>query len=419
MARIIVRGDQVIVDGQILDTKIEERSFDDRFLNEQEIESWTQFNVNKKEALRLFLDCPISEIANISNRVLVLPSNVPEKSLFELVPELNKFTFSFELDGIISLYQETSAPKILSRLDQEEGIVFRRAHEYLNRKAQGLSMISFGIIFNYDDWKNPRYSPNEFRKAFVSTYTSIPSDFFVAPYTDDYCLTGDAFENIELAIRSDSSSLSLRDIILELIKHVYTSHELTIKNLLSQANTRFLVEYFSFPDEVKTACVQYLQYFYEFLKEIGVEAKVRLDEQVAGATILSVIPEDKDEALENIKLALDIYLRLPSSQIEADMSGIQVQRLNAQIFHLKGQLMLAAATIQQQQSTIQNLQIQQPFSPDVLVLSQQGESKDQEPLLGGIIKVGEAELAEGALSINLAVLLRWLKKKMRMSRSEG
>ncbi|WP_204139767.1 hypothetical protein [Halomicronema sp. CCY15110] len=168
---------------------------------------------------------------------------------------------------------------------------------------------------------------------------------------------------------------------------------------------------------MKTACIQYLQYFYEFLKEIGVSAKVKLDEQDSGSTILSVTPENKDEALENIGLALDIYLRLPSSQIEADMSSIQVQSLNAQIFHLKGQLALAAATIQQQQSTIQNLQIQQPFSPNILVLSQQGESKDQEPLLGGIIKVGEAELAEGALSINLAALLRWLKKKVGKNES--
>jgi hypothetical protein len=31
------------------------------------------------------------------------------------------------------------------------------------------------------------------------------------------------------------------------------------------------------------------------------------------------------------------------------------------------------------------------------------------PLVGGLIKVGEAQLGEGAVSINLAALIRWLK----------
>jgi hypothetical protein len=115
-------------------------------------------------------------------------------------------------------------------------------------------------------------------------------------------------------------------------------------------------------------------------------------------------------------LALNIYLRLPNSQIDADMSDLAVQSLNAQIFHLKGQLTLAAATIQQQQSTIQNLQLK-PISPDVLVISQQGSEKDEEPLLGGLIKVGEAQLGEGAVSINLAALIRWLKQKFGKAKS--
>jgi hypothetical protein len=113
---------------------------------------------------------------------------------------------------------------------------------------------------------------------------------------------------------------------------------------------------------------------YEFLKDVGIRAKVAVAEQDSGEVLFSVTPDGKDAALENIREALNIYLRLPNSQIDADMSDLAVQGLNAQIFHLKGQLALAAATIQQQQSTIQNLQLK-PISPDVLVLSQQGSEE--------------------------------------------
>lgn len=183
-----------------------------------------------------------------------------------------------------------------------------------------------------------------------------------------------------------------------------------MENLDAKSNINKVIEYFNFPEEIKIACSQYLQYFYEFLKDVGIKAKVDLEEQDSGEILFSINPEDKDEALENIRLTLDVYLRLPASKIDTSVSDIAVQALNAQIFHLKGQLALAFATMQQQQLTIQNLELK-PFSPDILVISQSGNEKDKEPLLGGIIKVGEAELAEGALTINLPALLRWLKKK--------
>jgi len=412
--RITITGKQVIVDNRILEEEI--RTIETKNSNALDVfvlfegKEYTTFKIETQESLEILLDCSISEVLDIADRVYTSLSDF-EEVVVEMIPDFRDTSLSFEIQNEFILNRMIPVPILYA--SEENG--FRRAYKCLQEKADGLSMISLGTEFDYSSWKNPYYSPNEFREAFLTAYPNVSSDFFFAPYINDYYLRQDPFEDIGLAIKSTACQHSLRKILLELLRHMRISHELAVKNLLSQASTEALVEYFSFPEESKIACIQYLQYFYEFLKDIGVQAKVKLDVQDSGGTILSVIPEDKDEALENIRLALDIYLRLPSSQIEPDISSIQVQSLNAQIFHLKGQLTLAAATIQQQQSTIQNLQIQQQFSPNVLVLSQQGENKDQEPLLGGIIKVGEAELAEGALSINLAALLRWLKKKIGKS----
>jgi hypothetical protein len=54
-----------------------------------------------------------------------------------------------------------------------------------------------------------------------------------------------------------------------------------------------LEESFQFPEETKTACTQYLQYFYEFLKDVGIKAKVAVTEQDSGGVLFSVAPEDK------------------------------------------------------------------------------------------------------------------------------
>jgi DNA-binding response OmpR family regulator len=117
---------------------------------------------------------------------------------------------------------------------------------------------------------------------------------------------------------------------------------------------------FNFPEAVKIPCEQYLLYFIEFLKDIGIDATADLRED-AGKVLFSVTPKDKDEALDNIREALEIYLRLPVNRnttvVVSPETSIEVQKLSAQIHHLQGQLYLASAALQQKQLTIQQRDI--------------------------------------------------------------
>ncbi|WP_204138427.1 hypothetical protein [Halomicronema sp. CCY15110] len=212
MPKIIVAENQVIVDGRVLDEKVEQRDVDQSLLGQQKSKTSTQFTIKKKEFLKDLLDCAVFEVAKISDRVLLLPAGEKGEALSELVPELKNVDFSFQLDNMIALYKKVPVPIVYSNSALESGIFYREAHEYLKEQAKELCMISLAITFDYADWKNPYYSPIEFQKEFLATYTSVDSDSFIAPYTDDYYLTEDPFEDVKLSINSDFNLFSLKEI---------------------------------------------------------------------------------------------------------------------------------------------------------------------------------------------------------------
>lgn len=369
MPKIIREGNKVFVDGKLL--KLSESPF-------------AEFEIIDEESFKLLNRCELSDIQAAFTSLSIHNSDVFLDDRSKLY--LNEFLNPFDI-MIFSLNFST------------------------NISCKAL----FVIKYDLENWKFT-WSLNELLKELDESTKSLDRVYF-----ENINLT-----EIDGSIYKFWATIKYHDevtnIISELSKCISDIHKSAAgkcysKKTPTQYSSYSMLEVFDFPEDIKIACVQYLQYFAEFLKDVGIKAEVALTPKDSGEFLFSVMPKNKDEALDNIREALNVYLRLPNSNIDADMSDLAVQSLNAQIFHFKGQLTLAAATIQQQQSTIQNLQLK-PISPDVLVLSQQGNEKDEEPLLGGIIKVGEAELAEGALSINLAALLRWLKEKFRKTKSK-
>ncbi len=92
-------------------------------------------------------------------------------------------------------------------------------------------------------------------------------------------------------------------------------------------------EKFEFPNEISSACKQYLLYFTQFLQDIGINATSSLKED-AGKVLFSVTPTDNSEALDKIREALAIYLNLPANPIVYNESFASM-RLEHQIDSLK------------------------------------------------------------------------------------
>ncbi|MBE9016476.1 hypothetical protein IQ272_10055 [Chroococcidiopsidales cyanobacterium LEGE 13417] len=200
------------------------------------------------------------------------------------------------------------------------------------------------LLFDFDNWKQP-WSMVEHGKEFklvFDTQSLVDAECRIG--ADDLILNGySVFFDIK------SSSAPLRFELEEIISILNKVHEQTLFNLSSKVHSNTVTVQFNSPEEVKSACKQYLAYFTQFLRDVGIEATDELKEE-ADSVLFSVIPRDKEKALENIKIALEVYLRLPSIPT-LNTSGfletsIEEQRLSANIHHLRGQLVLASAIIQ-------------------------------------------------------------------------
>src|SRR5262249_33772920 len=118
---------------------------------------------------------------------------------------------------------------------------------------------------------------------------------------------GDGYLTISIQFpytASDETAISVVEKLQEVCNIIY--HE-TILALSENTNSVEVV--LDFPPDIKVSCEQYLLYFVQFLKDLGVDAEAELKHN-AGQVLFSVIPANKDEALDKIRDALDIYLLL-------------------------------------------------------------------------------------------------------------
>ena len=175
---------------------------------------------------------------------------------------------------------------------------------------------------------------------------------------------------------------------------------------------------FNFPEDVRVPCEQYLQYFIQFLLDLGVNATSEISNNGRN-TLFSVTPLDRDEALDKLRIALDAYLSLPSSPVCSGLDGgIPTQRLVANISHLQGQLVLAQAVLQAKDATIHaqtlTLSHQQQLLDGLLLKPIRRDEptippeNDKEDLITDIISV--TKYRGKGFEINLPEMFRQLKK---------
>jgi hypothetical protein len=165
-----------------------------------------------------------------------------------------------------------------------------------------------------------------------------------------------------------------------------------------------------FPEELRVYCEQYLVYFVQFLKDLGVEATSELKHK-AGKVLFSVTPEDKNEALDKIRVALETYLALPGSELTYSGENlIEVQRLTANIHHLQGQLAITQAVLQAKEATIQaqQISINRLLTENVIDITPVKKDVDREEFLGGTVAL--TKFKKEGFEINLPEVFRKLKR---------
>jgi serine/threonine protein kinase len=94
-----------------------------------------------------------------------------------------------------------------------------------------------------------------------------------------------------------------------------------------------LATFAELPEEMKIPCEQYLIYFVQFLKDIGIQATSDLKHE-AGKILFSISPVNNNDALDKIREALSIYLFLPTNPIQYEGDDFRIIRLEQQIDNL-------------------------------------------------------------------------------------
>lgn len=173
---------------------------------------------------------------------------------------------------------------------------------------------------------------------------------------------------------------------------------------------------FKFPPHLNSACEQYLAYFGQFLNDLGLESNTEL-KQIGSEIIFSVNPKNKNEALQKIHEAIQVFLALPDfnekleiSLSEDSIENIKAQRLLSTIDHLKSQIHLANAMNMALEEKLSQKPETELFISSLEEAKINGETESKVQFFRGIIEIKKFE--KNGFSIDFPKLITEFKKLM-------
>jgi hypothetical protein len=278
-------------------------------------------------------------------------------------------------------------------------------------------LLTIGFFFNPENWKQP-WSIKEYQIEFKKVFEQENLPGIVWDPLGSHIVTTllSPETNIGLKYILQDTETPLGEEITKRTHVLLQLHKLTEKSLLAILRHGSVVMEFDFPEEVKLPCEQYLLYFGQFLRDLGVESETALTHE-AGQVLFTVTPTDKEQALDKIRAALNVYLQLPSSPIsDSANESIVIQRLESNILRLRSDLRLAAAELQAKNATIQAheliISIQKGLlSGEIIIDSLKDlppKLKDTEELFGGTVALKKYD--GKFVEVDLPELYRKLKR---------
>lgn len=215
-------------------------------------------------------------------------------------------------------------------------------------------------------------------------------------------------------------------VLNEFLSNLKDTNFKVVQNLTSFSSQHLLNTSFDFPEEIKFFCEQYLLYFAQFLRDLGINATSNIKEE-AGKVLFSVTSTDDVEALDKIRAALAVYLHLPSSPIVYDESFAAMrqkqqienlqhsQKMIEMEFRLSQKVIESQDKIIRQKDTLieqQNDIIEKIRNKSVMIDSAENKEELEEIFEG--VKIGKSKfLAEQlGLHLNPATALKTVGKKI-------
>jgi hypothetical protein len=331
-------------------------------------------------------------------------------------------------------------PDTVEHLDGREGLhilkSFRRDIFTISFPFGGDSLTEWQAPYTFADYVAELYPVLDAREDVLSTEL-LNKDNNVVNYKVDHGVAPTVKDGIQVPFREkigfdevDKNQIHgvsamfayspdevIADAVGRLSNVINEVHSQVLSRLGVRLSRRAVVASFKdFPQEVRTYCEQYLLYFIQFLQDLGVDATSELKHE-AGRVLFTITPSNEQEALDKIRAALDLYLRFPASPISSSPgSELAVNRLEAAVLRLQGDLRLAAAELQAKNATIAAQQItidvqQGLLNGDISIgpVKDVTPKEDREEFLDGAFAL--TVLRKEGLEFNLAKIFRMLKEK--------
>lgn len=269
--------------------------------------------------------------------------------------------------------------------------------------------VAFRVVYDLEFWSKP-YSISEIATAIDTVLEEGQTSFSYWQEDENTCIQG-----FGVSIQM-SSSQTLSDAVRRW-PELYPLASLVREELGEQQAAVNMA--FEFPSAIKSSCEQYLLYFVQFLRDLGIEANAEIKEQ-ASRVLFSVIPDDKEHALGKIREALQLYLGLPHvpefSAVSARFSDVAVSQLQANVYHLKSQIILARAALELKEATVaardqQIALLQERIDLREFQPKKKQEKKDTEDIVKDVVSIKKYDLK--FIEINLPELLRKLKRRFK------
>ena len=263
--------------------------------------------------------------------------------------------------------------------------------------------VGLSVEHNLETWTNPfKYTD------FVACYSKLLTS---APFKsrDELTLTIGFDETFEEPMLPEVNEA------IEWLNKCYLEAE----NIMHDSvKSEVFTKLFDFPPEYRNICSQYLVWFGEFLKNLGIEANVSTKNS-GTQTALIVTPDNCPELLENIEKLFYQYIELPYVELLPPQGNLTPQEIYAyqsavmQVQHLQTQIQMKDSVIASYEATNTNLvaQIKEQSSKLLLIDSLKEDNKIS--LFGGLIEINQ-KLKIGKnnnATIDLSKLPNIFKKK--------
>ena len=311
--------------------------------------------------------------------------------------------FKYSLNQLSRKLKEISFSKEI--IAQEDPLIFS-----VDFTKQAVNSVVINISYNpkQEDWANPwtiREAIHELRKCLV-TEKGIHANSVLTELK--------SFSGLTIYVHFKDDRNILGDCVNSSVELLIKALKETRENLISRLDVGNLVTFFKFPEKYKVPINQYLQYFTQFLEDLGIAADLEIKDDNT-QTIFKVIPKQKDEGLGDIRRALDVFIsgpEMPNGWFANDIqTDIAVKQWQANFLHLKNQLLIMDSVLQLKNATIESLKLSNYQLKENLAAQKKTKPESSEKIFGNIVEIKKYE-GKG-FSIDYAEIFRKLKRKFK------